>query len=129
MYPHQVFVLHSAYPDGSWRGLEKCSGTEEGCVRTFTEREAAEKALVAMGDTGDYFKIVEVTLVTPNVRGALDSAAFEKVEPVLPHQSSVPEQRIQSAPLDSMCVVCRDLIPKGSPAVFVQGKGLRHEGC
>jgi hypothetical protein len=85
MYPHQVFVLHSAYPDGTWRGLEKCSGTPEDCVRVFAERAPADEALAKMReDVRPYFQVVEVTLVTPDVRAPLDQAAWAKVNEVLP---------------------------------------------
>lgn len=84
MYLHQLFVLHSPYPDGTWRGLEKCSATPEG-PRVFDSVEGAQSALDGMPvEVRPYFSIVEVTLVTPSVRGALDSATFEKVNPIIP---------------------------------------------
>ena len=84
MYPYQLWVLHSAYPDGTWRGLEKCSASSDG-PRLFNSEEDAQSALDAMSaEVRPYFSIVEVTLVTPSVRSALDSATFEKVNPLIP---------------------------------------------
>lgn len=84
MYPYQLFMLHVPYPDGTWRGLEKCSATSDG-PRLFGSKEGAQSALDEMPiATRSYFHIVEVTLVTPAVRGALDSATFEKVKPLIP---------------------------------------------
>jgi len=78
-FPHQVFVLHSAYPDGTWRGLEKCGGAQGDATLVFTSREAAENYLKEH-ECDPYFQVVEVTLITPAVRRALDSATYEKVD-------------------------------------------------
>ena len=81
----QAFVLHSPYPDGTWRGIEKCAGgqttfNDGDYTMVFLSREAAEKAL-KLNEMDPYFEIVEVTLVTPFVRQALDSATAELIEP------------------------------------------------
>lgn len=139
MYPHQVFVLHSSYPDGTWRGLEKCSSTSEG-PRVFTSADEAEAARVAMPE-GDYFKVVEVTLVTPSVRGPLDSARWDEVNPLVPHKEvksvvthdpsleKFAGARAMYCPVATLCFHCGKDIPAGSYGVFVQGKGMQHGEC
>lgn len=79
MIPYQVFVLHSAYPDGTWRGLEKCAGAPGDATLIFTTREAASNYLKEH-ECDPYFQVVEVTLVTPFIRKPLDSATSEKVD-------------------------------------------------
>lgn len=158
MYPHQLFALHSPYPDGTWRGLEKCSSTKDGLI-LFDSAEGAEAARVAMGDVGEQFKVVEVTLVTPSVRKPLDSATWDKVNPVVPQPGAATPCGAcgQTIPKDgarvydpiigfchevcpsvgvtlvcritTCCFACRGAIPEGQSGVFVQGKGIRHEEC
>lgn len=82
MNPYQVFVLHSAYPDGTWRGIEKCAGAPGDATLIFTTKEAAEQYLKEH-ECDPYFQVVEVTLVTPGIRKPLDSATYEKVDPPL----------------------------------------------
>ncbi len=84
MYPYQLWVLHSAYPDGTWRGLEKCSATSDG-PRLFNSEEDAQSALDAMPvEVRPYFSIVEVTLLTPAVRDPLCAATFLNVKSLIP---------------------------------------------
>jgi hypothetical protein len=73
-----VWVLHSPYPDGTWRGLEKCSATRDGPL-VFGAREGAEEVLRNMGEVASYFRIVEVCIVMPCVRKPLDSATYARV--------------------------------------------------
>lgn len=80
MYPHQLWVLHSPYPDGTWRGLEKCSATPDG-PRMFDSKESAEAALDGLPP---YFSVVEVTLLTPAVRDPLSAATFLNVKSLIP---------------------------------------------
>lgn len=80
--PYQVFVLHSPYPDRTFRGIEKCAGAYVAGTETvgvFQLREDAEKALENLGDDGNYFQIVEAVLILPAVRAGLDSADFNKI--------------------------------------------------
>lgn len=87
MFPHQVFVLHSAYPDGTWRGLEKCAGAPGVTAWTtlmFNDRVEAEGFLNAQPEMKPYFRVVELTLVTPDVRQPLDSATYLLVDDLLP---------------------------------------------
>jgi len=83
MTTHAVYVLHSAYPDGSWRGLEKCCGAPGDATLVFVSREAAEQYLKDH-ECDPYFRVVEVTLVTPSIRQPLDSAIEEKVIELIP---------------------------------------------
>jgi hypothetical protein len=148
MFPHQAFVLHSAYPDGTWRGLEKCVSTvaHDG-VLVFQERAAAEAHLASIDeDVREYLQVVEVTLVTPDVRAPLDSATQEKVDPRIPpsdavdsveaseheprpgHEKMGDAPKALTVPVDSRCGRCGGLIPKGSRAVHEQGVGVYHDG-
>lgn len=71
---HERFVLHTPYPDGSWRGLEKCLGcqsTPEGLL-VFELREEAERFLKDNGLVDDGVVIVPVTITTPRVRGKVE---------------------------------------------------------
>ena len=82
MVTDRVYVLHSAYPDGTWRGLSKCCGATGDATLVFSEREAAEQYLKDH-DCDPYFRVVEVTLVVPGIRKPLDSAITEKVDEAL----------------------------------------------
>jgi hypothetical protein len=88
MFPHSVFVIHSPYPDGTWRGLEKCgrwsSYPDLDAPILFTSREVAEDYVSKHKLLEFEFRIVEVTLVTPAVRDPLDSATQEKLDNLLP---------------------------------------------
>lgn len=63
-----VWVLHSPYPDGTWRGYEKCCSHEDGGPILFLSEQAAlnyiEKS--QLHDCG--YVPVQVILVTPSVR-------------------------------------------------------------
>ena len=61
------YVIHSPYPDGSWRGWEKCIGDGSGATRLFTDVADAESHLRGMGETAQYFHIVRVRVGTPTV--------------------------------------------------------------
>lgn len=66
MNRHQRWVLHSAYPDGGWRGIEKCMGDNDGNLLLFdTEEDAADHARRSGSTT--YFSPREVELRTPSV--------------------------------------------------------------
>lgn len=89
MFPHSVFVIHSPYPDGTWRGLEKCGrgfvdDTDCDAPLLFTDREVAKNYLSKHKLLEFGFVIVEVTLVTPSVLDPLDSATQEKLDNLLP---------------------------------------------
>lgn len=74
MTEYDMYVLHSPYPDGTWRGLEKCCGTETGygyALLVFhTPEEALDHAKNVQPVPGE-FRVVRVTLQTPDVRGDL----------------------------------------------------------
>jgi hypothetical protein len=69
----EMYLLHSPYPDGTWRGIEKCcgGGTTEVPVAVLlfdTAVEAEEyNRVVARG----FWVVVPVTIDIPRVRGAL----------------------------------------------------------
>jgi len=48
-----VFVLHSGYPNGAWRGYEKCLDTEEGVPLVFESAEEAREA----NPMPEYFRV------------------------------------------------------------------------
>lgn len=77
------YVLHSPYPDETWRGLEKCSATRDGPL-VFGAHEGAEEVLGTMEpEVAAFFRIVEVCIVTPAVRRPLDSSTYTRVLDVL----------------------------------------------
>ena len=42
MTTHSVYLLHAPYPDGSWRGLEKCSGATDSPRAMFRPGSASK---------------------------------------------------------------------------------------
>jgi hypothetical protein len=68
----EVWVLHSPYPNGTWRGDEKCCCTEEdgGGPRLFLSKQAALDFLEVKGVGDNHYIPVQCVLVTPSV-GAL----------------------------------------------------------
>lgn len=90
MSPHQMFVLHSPYPDWTWRGIEKCRTVEDGAggvlpVLLYTSREDAQTVLDAMSaETRPHFRVVEVTVFVPHIRDPLDSATQARVVGLIP---------------------------------------------
>lgn len=72
---HEVFVLHSPYPDGSWRGIEKCATTEysDGPLLFYTEHEILDFMKKRANRIDPDFRIVPVVLTTPSVREDLKS--------------------------------------------------------
>jgi len=64
------YVLHSPYPDGTWRGLEKCIGCEndpEGLLmfETYDDAKAySDRYNLAKSK----FVVVQVRVTTPRVR-------------------------------------------------------------
>lgn len=75
VFPHVGYVLHSPYADGTWRGWEKCMGTMDAQL-VFPTREEAEKALTTRTVTPEFYRVVEVTILTPGVRKPLDAADY-----------------------------------------------------
>jgi len=65
-----VFVLHSPYPDGSWRGEEKCAMNEKGEILQFnTQNEAMQYS----PEYGEYFTPWQIQqkngmLIFPEIR-------------------------------------------------------------
>lgn len=65
-----VYVLHSPYPDGSWRGWNKCYGRDDGvCVyQAYGEAEAVRQAMPS--DLGIYWTVWPIEIEEPPVRSA-----------------------------------------------------------
>lgn len=68
-----VYVLHSPYPDGTWRGWEKCAGNGQAAL-VFDSRESAE-AYARGSAHHETFRVVPVVLNTPGVRESLAAYA------------------------------------------------------
>ena len=66
LYTLSVWVLHSPYADGSWRGLEKCVTDSSDVPRLFGSRQEAEVFVSTHELLG--FKPVRVLLTVPAVR-------------------------------------------------------------
>lgn len=65
-YP--FYVLHSPYPDKSWRGIEKCVTIgSTGMVMLFDTKQEAEEYMKKFNL--EEFVPVELELITPDVRG------------------------------------------------------------
>lgn len=58
------WVLHSPYPDGGWRGLEKCVCHQSGSPRLFRE-EIAARFYAHLEGLEEYFVPVKVCLSFP----------------------------------------------------------------
>ena len=73
MATHSYWVIHSPYPDGSWRGIEKCYSryTWARTPELFESKEQAELAASGLGLLSKGFVPVEVELKVPDVRGSL----------------------------------------------------------
>jgi len=67
----EYWVLHSPYPDKSWRGVEKCAIHQDGPI-LFDSEESARNFIDA-NNCDPYFVPVRVMLVVPDVRGSLDN--------------------------------------------------------
>jgi len=66
----EYWVLHSPYPDKSWRGIEKCALSDDYNLLLFeTELEAI--AFIHIGEMEEWFEPVKVTLCVPDVRESL----------------------------------------------------------
>ncbi len=72
-----MYLLHSPYENGTWRGIHKCVGADEApdavCL-LFEDRESAKKHLNSMPeDLREYWHIVPVMLAMPDVGSRLDA--------------------------------------------------------
>lgn len=65
-----VWVLHSPYPDGTWRGMEKCCSNEGGPI-LFSSEQAALDFIVEKRLEGNGYVAVRCVLITPLVRRSL----------------------------------------------------------
>lgn len=75
----RFFVLHSPYPDKTWRGVEKCiASSDGGPMLFFSEEDAA--AFAKRNGASEFLSIVPVVLQVPDVRGPLTLSPF-KPEP------------------------------------------------
>lgn len=47
---HHFWVLHSCYPDGGWRGIEKCyNNNQTGTPLLFDSKQDAEQFMLSYG--------------------------------------------------------------------------------
>lgn len=64
-----VWVLHSPYPDGTWRGDEKCCAAEpDGGPVLFLSRQAALDYIEREGLQENLYVPVQCVLVIPGIR-------------------------------------------------------------
>lgn len=65
----EYWVLHSPYPDGTWRGLEKCLSPEHESLLIFESVVAAQRYI----EKHDLINVqpVPVVLQHPHIRGVL----------------------------------------------------------
>jgi len=74
MEKQRLFVLHSPYPNGTWRGLENClTGTDTEGPLLFETPERAQAWLHADPVAQQYWKVVAVELTIPAVGEPLDA--------------------------------------------------------
>jgi len=68
------WVLHSPYPDGTWRGIENCQTRSTGGPLLFdTEDDAvAFRAKVFTAEEQAYWRPVRVLLTVPAIRTPLE---------------------------------------------------------
>jgi len=74
MTTHSFYMLHSAYPDGSWRGIEKCLGRtceEDSAPMLFETRERAE-TYRELNNPEQKWRAVLVQINVPNIREPLN---------------------------------------------------------
>jgi len=64
-----VWVLHNPYPDKTWRGMEKCLGSEDADVLIFYSKEAAEVYRTKMGV--HHFYSTQVYMTSPSIGEAI----------------------------------------------------------
>lgn len=68
MTDHDFWVVHSPYPDNTWRGIEKCITSEEGVPKLFLSEDQASY----FASKHYMFTPVRIALITPRVRGDLN---------------------------------------------------------
>jgi len=71
MTEHKYWILHSPYPDGTWRGIEKCA-MDDDCTGPLLFETCDEAKEFISKRCIDWFAPVKVTLSTPNIRGKLE---------------------------------------------------------
>lgn len=69
-----LFVLHSPYPDHSWRGIEKCLDSPDGGILFFRSYEEAEEYLKELGKEPCWW-IVPLEVEIPDIREKLFSGS------------------------------------------------------
>lgn len=67
-----AWVVHSPYPDGTWRGIEKCASTEAGAPLLFFSEQEAVNFIEEIMEAGLMIP-VRVVLTTPSARRPLAS--------------------------------------------------------
>ncbi len=85
----EYWVLHSAYPGGTWRGLEKTMANEDGQqnLKLFVSENEADIYLTEMVTKGildkTHWTIVKIFLVVPAVRRTTELFVTHDIEIVL----------------------------------------------
>jgi hypothetical protein len=64
----EYWVLHSPYPDKTWRGIEKCATENHTSPLMFESKEEAQEFMY-VHKCDPHFVPVKVTLVVPSIRG------------------------------------------------------------
>lgn len=64
------WVAHSPYPDGKWRGEEKCITNPDGCPILFKDMESAESYIKEHGFQ-NYFKPVKIKVILPKIYSSI----------------------------------------------------------
>ena len=67
------YVAHSPYPDGTWRGIEKCACDKWGTLIVWETEEEVWAWIRDICGTPDYWVPVAVGLFYPDVRAPLTS--------------------------------------------------------
>lgn len=70
----QVWVLHSPYPDGTWRGVEKCVTTQDSNLPLLFESEQEALDFKSKHELEEMTPVL-VRLVVPFVRRNINSTS------------------------------------------------------
>ena len=65
----KAYLIHSPYPDKSWRGIEKCLASDQhpNPILLFPSREQAQEYL-QINKLDKYFLIQEVEIYIPQIK-------------------------------------------------------------
>ncbi len=76
----KMYVLHSPYPDKTWRGIEKCLGNPEyDAIYFFQDIQAAKDYIRREEILEGYFSIVELEVDLPAAREDIHKAEEEQL--------------------------------------------------